>query len=256
MPFLPLPKAKAKLLRKLEQRKYRQEFKLYVIEGYRNIQQVFQSNPKSIQFILRSTSCKYDELSVETFELPDLEFAEFSSTEHSQGVLAVVRMPEAVGIDSILSKSKLLVALDAIQDPGNLGTIIRNSIWFGVDSLILGTGTVDAFNPKVVRSAMSNMHSLPLLSVDLVDLFDKAEQQGWQIFLLRLDSNAQQIHEINFPVKSILVIGNEGRGIHSDFVTSSRTSVYIPSYNSNDIESLNASIASALALQAYRLQNH
>lgn len=252
MPFLPLPKAKAKLLRKLEQRKYRQEFQLFVAEGYRSIHQIVESSPDVISFVVRSSACSQPDLNVETYQLPESEFAELSSTEHSQGILAVVAMPKQALFEDILANNSFVLALDAIQDPGNLGTIIRNSIWFGVDSLLLGTGTVDVFNPKVIRSCMSNLHGFSYLNTDLSPFFDSAEKQGWSIFLLRLDSSAQELNHVRFPKKSIVVIGNEGNGIHSDLITPNRKSVFIPSFAAGEVESLNASVASALALYAWK----
>lgn len=239
-------------MRKLEQRKYRQEFGFFVAEGYRSIQQIVQSSPEAISFIVRSAACLLPEISLETYQIPEIEFAEFASTEHSQGILAVVSMPKQALVDEVLENKSFILALDAIQDPGNLGTIIRNSIWFGADSLVLGTGTVDLFNPKVIRSCMSNLHDFSYLNTDLDSFFDSAEKQGWTIFLLRLDSSAQELAQISFPKKSIVVIGNEGNGIHADLIKPNRKSVFIPSYAAGEVESLNASVASALALYAWK----
>ncbi|TNE69627.1 RNA methyltransferase [bacterium] len=251
---LALPKAKAKLLRKLEQRKYRQELKLYVAEGYRSIGQHIVSNPESIQFIVQPENSDILFPEKETFWVSKSEFDTYSQTRQSQGVIAVVSMPDEMNLNEILNNAELILALDAIQDPGNLGTIVRNALWFGVDALVLGTGTVDLFNPKTVRSTMSTLAALPFCSASLDDSLTLAEQFGFKVYLMRLDDSATPLHEINFAKKSLIVIGNEGNGIQESLIQDQRETVFIPAYSNGETESLNAGVAAAIALYACKSQ--
>jgi TrmH family RNA methyltransferase len=254
---LALPKAKAKLLRKLEQRKYRQEFHLFVAEGYRLIEQYVHHQKEQIECIIQAENLLPEALfpEIDTYFIPDRQLVELAQTEHSQGVIAIIRMPEESTVESILQKSSLIIALDAIQDPGNLGTIVRNIHWFGADALILGTGTVDLFNPKTVRSSMSAAFHLRYHQTDLETFFTKAEEVGFSVYLLRLDAAASPLPEVSFAKKTILVIGNEGNGIKQELIAPQRTSVFIPDFSQGSVESLNAGVATAVALYACKSQS-
>ncbi len=254
---LALPKAKAKLLRKLEHRKYRQELKLYVAEGYRLIEQFVHHQKEQIDCVIQAENLFPNALfpEIDTYLIPEKQLVELAQTEHSQGVIAIIRMPEETDAESILKQSKLILALDAVQDPGNLGTIVRNLHWFGADALILGTGTVDLFNPKTVRSSMSSAFQLRYHQTDLESFFSKAEEIGFSVYLLRLDDTASSLPQVSFAKKTILVIGNEGNGIRPELIKPQRTSVYIPTFSEGVVESLNAGVAAAVALYACKSQS-
>lgn len=240
-----------KLLRKLSQRKHRDKEQLFIVEGERAVNQI--SEHKLIEIV----SVFVDEDKSNNFKLPtsgfvldQKTFLELSDTDSPQGILAVCKMPESASLDQIGKQdSGVIVATDAIQDPGNLGTIIRTASWFGCKSILLGSGTVDLFNPKVVRSTMGATGSLPFLSAKLEKTIPKLEQLGWQTLLLDGNTGATPLMNIKKPEKIILVVGNEANGINKELITPSRKRVLIPSENAqNSVESLNAAVALSIAL--------
>lgn len=254
MHFSALPKAKLTLLRKIQQKKYRYEFQLYMAEGYRLVSELLESSPESIDFIVVEEKSKYEFKHEFVFQLSTAEFKEFAETQHSQGVFAVVKMPKVRETTELLQEAKLIVVCDAVQDPGNLGTIVRNALWFGADALVLGDGTVDLYNPKTIRSCMSSLVSLPIIHHSLDSFFELAESSGFQTYLFRLASDSLELKKVNFSEKALLVIGNEGNGIQESLVKPGRTSVLIPDFSKGKTESLNASVASGIALYEYRNQ--
>jgi RNA methyltransferase, TrmH family len=255
MHFSPLPKAKLTLLRKLQLKKYRLEFQLYLAEGSRLVTELLQKSPEEIEFIVTDENNLVDLNTKTLFTLPSEQFQEFTETQHSQGVFAIVKMPKPPKMEVLLSKSNLVVVCDAVQDPGNLGTIVRNSIWFGADALVLGEGTVDLYNPKTIRSCMSSLSTIPIVQAKLEEFLQLAELQGFQTYLFRLDSDSQELSQLSFEKKALLVIGNEGNGIQKSLLKKNRTSVLIPDYSNGKTESLNVSIATGIALYEYRSQH-
>ncbi|MDZ7683189.1 MAG: TrmH family RNA methyltransferase [Fodinibius sp.] len=111
-------------------------------------------------------------------------FAEVSGYRYPQGVLAICRMPKEATVDTLVSQKGIIVALDAVQDPGNLGTIIRTATWFGACGIISGKGTVDLFHPKVVRATAGATGSLPFINSKLEDILPAFEQKGWPTYFL------------------------------------------------------------------------
>ena len=255
MHFSALPKAKLTLLRKIQQKKYRYEFQLYMAEGFRLVSEFLVTSPESIEFIIVEENSKYELKHDFVFHLSTTEIKEFAETQHSQGIIAVVKMPKVREIAEILQNAKLIVVCDAVQDPGNLGTIVRNALWFGADALILGEGTVDLYNPKTIRSCMSSLISISIRQLNLNSFFEIAESLGFQTYLFRVTSDSEELNKIEFAEKALLVIGNEGNGIQESLVKPGRTSVIIPDFSKGKTESLNASVASGIALHEYRNQH-
>lgn len=247
-----LPKSLHKLTRKLHQRKYRQEFRKYLAEGERLIHQLIQNRTESIDFIIYKESYKNSIPFNNCYSLTDSEFELIADTEQSQGILAVVSMPEIVDFESILKTSQLIVALDAVQDPGNVGTIIRSAVWFGADAILLGIGTADVYNTKTIRSCMSAINEIPLISGDLLPLLDQSELYEFETCLFVLNPESTPLPEFNFSKKTILVFGNEGNGIDEKLFTPKRKPIFIPDYSQGKTESLNVSMAATTAFYAYR----
>lgn len=140
-----------------------------------------------------------------------------------------------------------MIMLDAIQDPGNLGTIIRTGAWFGASGVVLGEGCVDLFHPKVVRSTAGATNSVPYLKGDLNLLLDELESEGWETVLMAAGTSSIPLQNHIATGKTALVIGNEGNGIQSALFKEGRKSVKITGSTKN-VESLNAAIALSIAL--------
>lgn len=245
------------LLRKLNRKKYREQEQLFIIEGSRAVEQLVDNGRIEVEWLCFDESQHYwesqpwDEYasSFEYVSVAQAEFAEASNTDNPQGVLAVCKIPEEAEINHLSNKKGIVVATDAIQDPGNLGTIIRTASWFGVSALLSGKGTVDLFNPKVVRSTAGATGVIPHINGDLFDDLSLLESEGWRVVLLDGSANSTDIKNIDFASKIVLVVGNEANGINSSLITDSRIKARISSPTQNEyVESLNAAVATSIAL--------
>jgi TrmH family RNA methyltransferase len=247
----PASNNQIKLLRKLGSKKYREKEGLFIVEGERAVQQVIENKILKVidAFIDEKSGENYSFLGDEFFCIDSSTFKEVSDTENPQGVLAVCSIPNQIEIKKLNDQEGLIIATDGIQDPGNLGTIVRTASWFGASAILLGKGTVDMFHPKVVRSTAGATGVLPyrnsILKNDLIEL----EANGWQILLLDGNKGAEEIGKIKPHKKTILVVGNEANGISGDLISTERKRVLIPSVEKNrSVESLNAAIAVSIAL--------
>lgn len=236
-----------KLVRSLlAQGKTREQEQQVVLEGTRLVRDVFSQGytPAFVLYKEGFQNALLDDLMQQQVECLSVEpriFEALSETEHSQGLLAVFPLPRK----SIPPTATLLLALDAIRDPGNAGTILRTAAAAGVEGVLLLPGTVDLFNPKVIRAGMGAHFRLPLLPVD------------WQVFarqyanwsVVAADANpptAIPYHQADWQPPTILIVGNEAHGISQTAHQYTRQSVYIPM--AAGVESLNASIAAAVIL--------
>lgn len=245
------------LLRKLNRKKYRQQEQLFLLEGARAVQQVIDNRLLSINTLFFDETQEYwlqeqwkeAARQVDSFTLSRELFAEVSDTDTPQGVLALCQMPEEKTVDQLSTQKGIIVAFDAVQDPGNLGTIIRTASWFGAKGLVSGKGTVDMFHPKVVRGTAGATGALPHINGELSELLIDFEAAGWSILLLDAGENAVPLTELRLPEKAILVVGNEAHGVSSELIKGSRRRVRIsPGIDHPPVESLNAAVATSVAL--------
>jgi RNA methyltransferase, TrmH family len=172
-----------------------------------------------------------------------------SDTEESQGIFAMLRMPEpetdAVG--------DIAIALDGVQDPGNVGTIIRTAAWFGVKSVLLGQGTADPYAPKVVRATQGAIFSVGLEpGLDLARRIARLRTSGWRVLATTLSKNAQSLYCTTFDSKTILILGSEAHGIQPGLMTLVDGELVIPQIGEGD--SLNVAISAAIILGEARRQ--
>lgn len=245
------------LLRKLNKKKYRYRERLFLIEGARAVRQVAENKCVDILSLFFDEAQRYwtehdwKQLSgrAESASLSKEVFAEISDTEHPQGVLALCRMPEEESVDKLGAETGLIVALDGLQDPGNLGTIIRTAAWFGAAGILSGKGTVDLFHPKVVRSTAGATGSVPYVAGKLAKMLTAFEELGWRIILLHKSDRSVSLSSVGFQPKTVIVVGNEAHGIDSRLASGERTQVEIsPAPNQPKVESLNAAVAASIAL--------
>jgi TrmH family RNA methyltransferase len=170
-------------------------------------------------------------------------------TEHPQGVAAVVRIPQ-YDLQEVLNKSGLILLLDQLSDPGNMGTIIRTATAFGVDGILLTPDCVDPFSPKVVRSSMGGILKIPVYSdVDLKEI-EQLRGKGYTLFC-SLPKAEDNLYDLDFTGRSIIVIGNESHGVSSIIQKLCHQRFKIP--HDSQVESLNAAVACAIIIgEAFR----
>jgi TrmH family RNA methyltransferase len=237
---------KVKLVRHLiGSSKSRRERDLFVLEGTRLILDVIEQGHKPAFILYRpemadSIAPLMDKVDCEEVEARALE--NLSDTEHSQGLLAVFNIPKL----ELPAKASLILALDGLNDPGNLGTILRTAAAAGVDGLLLMPGTVDPYNPKVVRAGMGAHFRLPIIPMEWA-LLPKRFGKQWQTLLADLpQATSQPYDQQAWDKPTVLIIGNEAHGLSVYARQMSQQQVHIPMVNG--VESLNSAIASAVIL--------
>jgi len=236
-----LSKNHLKLITSLRQKKYRQKHKMFVVEGVKVVREFLNSSFELYQ--LFSVDSEFDSDS-EIIQISETELKKASHLVNPNTVLAIFRIPEE-------GKSKsggLILALDAINDPGNLGTIIRLCDWFGIDQLVCSSDTVDCYNSKVVQASMG---SLTRVSIQYVDLNHFLQESELPIYTADMDGD--NVYQTGLPQKAILVMGNEANGISSSISALTNHVLTIPRFGAiQQTESLNVATATAILLSEFR----
>ncbi len=239
-----LSKAQIKWVRSLQQKKTRDELGLFVAEGDKCINDLRDA----FELVLLATP----ENATST------EIAQMSSLRTPQGTIAVFKknLYNQISIDN----SHLILALDGIQDPGNLGTIIRTCDWFGIHTILCSRDTADCYNPKVVQATMGALARVRLHYVeDLTNTLKQYKSEGYPIYGTLLEGT-NMYHEGSIPTKEkgIIVMGNEGNGISKEVRPLITHPLLIPSYPVGTVtsESLNVGIATAIVLAEFRRDNN
>lgn len=233
-----LSKSQIKWVRSLLQKKNRDAEGVFVAEGQKCVNDLLSA----FELVLLAT----------LDNATPTEIEQMSSLRTPQGVIAVFRKPIP---DTQYLSSNLMLALDGVQDPGNLGTIIRTCDWFGVHDLLCSRDTADCYNPKVVQATMGALARVRLHYVDLPEVLTELRQQGIPLYGTLLDGrNIYDTNAIPNKYTGVIIMGNEGKGI-SEAVRSLITHpLRIPSYppDAPTSESLNVGIATAITLAEFR----
>lgn len=181
----------------------------------------------------------------------DFELKEITQLTHHQQVIALMPVPE-YQLQPAQLQHKLILVLDAIQDPGNLGTIIRLADWFGIEHLVCSHHTVDAYNPKVVQATMGALLRVKVYYTNLAAFFSQYKLLNQPVYGTFL--SGQNIYTQPLSQTGAIVMGNEGQGISSEVAQYIDNQIFIPSFavNTTHSESLNVATASAIALSEFR----
>ncbi len=255
-----LSKNEIKQVKQLEQKKFRKEQGLFVAEGPKVVGDLLRHGyrPQRI-FATPSYECP---ISLEIKEITDDELRKLSFLQHPQQVLAVFPIPDfkaesrepraqirAVANSSLFTlHSSLYLALDGVQDPGNLGTIIRIADWFGIDTIYCSQDTADAWNPKVVQATMGSIARVNMIYTDLEKLLKETTLPVYGTLL-----DGENIYTQELSEEGIIVMGNEGNGISPKIRSLITHRLLIPSYRQDDTaESLNVAIATAITCAEFR----
>jgi len=245
-----LKKNDIKLIRSLRLKKYRQKYNKFVVEGEKNSIEALKNVCDRIE-VIYSTKEFYnsnqellDKSAVDIVIVTEKELSQISNLKTASSSLLLMNVGKNTGFDK-LKKSKLIVYLDEITDPGNMGTIIRTCDWFDVDVLVVSPGSVDIYNPKVIQSSMGSIFRLPVIELGFDKL--KTTLEGFDFAYYGTELEGESIDEVkyNFPV--VVVIGNESKGISKSVDEELDYRITIPRYN-DKTESLNAAVATAIVL--------
>ncbi len=239
-----LTKNQSKRILSLSKKKHRTQEQLFVAEGIKVVQEFLDSDYELVEIF--STDKKYTQFTDAFVHISDKELSKISSLTTPNTVLATFRIPESNPIDF----NNLIIALDDLNNPGNLGTIIRLCDWFGIKDLVCSLSTVDCYNPKVVQAAMGSHTRVNITYVDLESILFKAQNT------IGTFMQGYSIYEEKLPNSGILVLGNEANGISKNVASLLKTKLTIPRFGPlKKTESLNVANAASIILSEFRRQS-
>jgi TrmH family RNA methyltransferase len=239
-----LSKSRIRLITSLKQKKYRTQHKLFVVEGIKTIQE-FLNSSYDLEY-LYTTSLFEGVSEIEQILVSEADLKKVSFLKNTNSALAVFKMQDTVLIDD----SKLIVALDNVRDPGNLGTIIRLCDWFGVSDLICNSETVDCYNPKVVQATMGSLTRVNITYTNLENYL--SGRKHLPVYGTFMDGN--NLYTTNSVVENgILVLGNEANGISEEIEKLVTEKITIPKFGAiQKTESLNVAMATSIVLSEFK----
>lgn len=236
---MSITKNEIKFIKSLNQKKFRQQEQLFLVEGIKGIREFLDSEFELYQ--LFATDAIFN---AETKLISEKDLQRISALKTANTALAVFRMPQPKPI----TESSLVLALDDVRDPGNMGTIIRLCDWFGIEQLICSLETVDCFNPKVVQATMGSLTRVQIVYTDLEAYLEESKLEIYGTFM-----NGSSIYSEALPKKGIIVMGNEANGISSTIENLVHKKIGIPQFgNLKATESLNVATATAIVLSAFK----
>lgn len=227
--------------KKLHRKKYRDQTGTFLVEGYHLVEEVLNSKWQVEELIVLEDTPLPFSYEGKKESVTSQVMKEISQTETPQGIIAVVTKElhqRGTGTHFLL--------LDTIQDPGNLGTLIRTADAAGFDAVLLGEGSVDRFNDKVLRATQGSMfHDMKVVDVNLKDEMRKLKEDGVVVWGTALQG-ATDFTELDVPEKVALLVGNEGNGVREELLKDSDELVKIPIYGK--AESLNVAVAAGILM--------
>lgn len=253
---MELSKNKISIYSSLGQVKMRRRYGLFIAEGRKTVEDLlpyFHLEALIVQSTSERSAISYSLSDIEKagklYEANDSTMKKLSSFSTPSDVVAVFRLPTEGNNKKMLDPHKLYLMLDGVQDPGNMGTIIRTAHWFGVEKIFTAKDSVDIFNPKTVQATMGSLGRVEVISCDLLDVVEYNPQMPVYGTFLEGDN----IYKAELTEGGIIIMGNEGKGISEQIRTLVTRKLLIPPYNSCDhSESLNVATATAVVLSCFR----
>lgn len=245
-----------KLAISLKQKKYRDDLGFFVVEGVRIIEDALKSDWQIEFCVCTDMACKQPRVAriLETlqekgcavYQVTESLYQKVSDTQKPQGILVVMKKKIYTMCDLVnREENPMIVVLDSLQDPGNVGTIIRTVEAAGCTGIIMNKGTVDLFSGKTVRSTMGALFRLPIVcNIQVEKILEFVKRELLSLKVTALDETATPYFQVDFTTPNVLVIGNEGNGVQEVLLNAADTKLYIPM--AGEAESLNASVAAAV----------
>lgn len=223
-----------KQVRSLREKKFRDEYGLFVVEGEKMVSEAVLSNFEVVAVYREE-------------EVGAAAMAKMSQMSTPSPVIAVVAKPEPKGI---CLERGLCLALDSVRDPGNLGTILRLSDWFGVKTVFASPDTVELYNPKVVQSSMGSIFRVKMVSSDIAEICRRFRMDNMPVYGTFIDG--VDIYEQHLDNEGLIIMGNESNGISAPVAAQVSTRLSIPRWPGSGAESLNVATATAITLSEFR----
>jgi TrmH family RNA methyltransferase len=237
-----LSKSQIGFIKSLHQKKYRKENGIFIIEGIKSIVEFIQSSYQihSIYYLAQYQSLLPNlPANIKLFEINNAELDKISTLQTPQGVLALVHIPKSRSFDISSLKGSFSLVLDGVQDPGNLGTIIRTADWFGFKQIICSNNTVEIYNPKTVQATMGSLSRVNVYYEELSGFL-----KDIKVPIVGAVLNGTSIYETKWGNEGIVILGNEGQGITPEIINLITNPVTIPRVG--EAESLNVAISAAI----------
>lgn len=240
-----LSKKQLQFLKSLHQKKNRQMEGLFLVEGKKNIIDLFESKLVVRTFIYA------DGNEISEFQIPsntDIlvasrnDFSRFSYLKSPEGYAAIVEIPSY----TFQWSCRKVLVLENINDPGNLGTLLRSSDWFGIDAVVISPNTTDPFSPKAVQAAKGSTFRVPIIQTDIRMLLEEMREKRFSVYAL--DMQGEDLGAVSPPERWAIVLGNEANGLTSAIYNFCSHRLRIDQKGGSAIDSLNVGIAGSIAL--------
>lgn len=236
-------KNQIKLITGLQQKKYRKEHQLFIVEGVKGIEELLNSNYE-LEHLFVTHELFLNVPNHKRSLISEVELKKISALTTANDCLALFKIPADVKIND----EGLMVALDDIRDPGNLGTIIRLCDWFGIKQIICSEQTVDVYNPKVVQATMGSISRVNVAYLNLEEYLDKSSKTIFGTFM-----EGDDIYKNELAQDGIIVLGNEANGISKPIENRVTRKITIPRFGDlQQTESLNVATATAIVLSEFK----
>jgi TrmH family RNA methyltransferase len=249
-----LEKSLSKLIRSLEQKKHRAQHGLFVVEGDKTVREILHS-PLTTEYLLAKPAWLAQQPTATAhhiIEISDRELSQISFLKTPNQAMALVRIPQ-YPLDMAEITGGLSLYLDQVQDPGNLGTIIRLADWFGIRHVLFGESCADPFNPKTVQSTMGALIRVKTYSANIT-FFDRLKAVSPDFPVYGTFLNGENIYKTPLLPQAVIVMGNESKGISNEVAQRINRRLLIPSYPPGEptSESLNVATAAAIVCAEFR----
>ena len=250
-----LSKAQITFILSLQKKKVREEERLYVIEGDKLVREFLEARVPVRMLVakpefLNSLPQVHKQGIAEIIPVSYEELKKISSLTTPHNALAVIEMPE-IKVDQSDFKKSLTVALDTVQDPGNLGTIIRAAAWFGIKNIYCSSDSVDVYNPKVIQASMGAILHVNVIYTDLRSFLETAVKNNIKVFGALIDG--ESIYSYKLDNQGIILLGNESKGISEELMPFVTDRIMIPKFagEGTGIDSLNVSMAASVIFSEF-----
>jgi TrmH family RNA methyltransferase len=244
-----ISKQEKKHITSLAVKKYRDRERLFAVEGEKSVSEFLASSFR-VRKIYHTHECDFSAHHPDSSRITTAEMQQISNLKTASPVLAIVEIPSTE--TGTVPDNGLILALDDIQDPGNLGTIIRLADWFGINHIVCSPFTADAYGPKTVQATMGSLTRVNLVYTDLYPFLKSAGEKNaiYGTFLA-----GENIYKAELSENGIIVMGNEGKGISPEITGLVSRKLLIPAFAGNAAESLNVAVATAIVCSEFRRKN-
>jgi TrmH family RNA methyltransferase len=255
-----ISKQQIKHIRSLQQKKYRNDSNMFVVEGLKMVSEAILQVPRQIECIyltskyLNQFNLDISEQKFQIIETSSEDFKKISSLTTPQEILAIIKKTEVSDL-SLFTPNDIFLVLDGIRDPGNMGTIIRLADWFGIKQIVCSPDTVECYNPKVVQASMGAILRVNIIYTALTSWLKNIKMKK-EVTIYSTSLNGENLYNSILKKPAVIILGNESNGITNEVSLFADRNLCIPNFSNfpDKTESLNVSIAAAIVCAEFRRQ--